>query len=489
MNIIWFKKDLRVADHLPFLEASQSAPVLPLYIFENELWQQGDFSINQFNFLIESIKDLDRNLIKLGLKLIIRIGSVINIFNELYRRYGGFTIFSHEETGNLWTYNRDKELRKWLKAKKMLWKEYPNNGVVRGLKNRDGWASLWYKRMSLPIYDTPKKASLIPIISSDAIPSPKAFGLPLNSSPFQLKGGREEGKKLLETFLSIRGKHYTKEMSSPITAQLACSRLSPHFAFGTLSIKEAFQKAQHALEAIKQSKVEGRTLWGSAYRSFLGRLRWHCHFIQKLEDQPSIETHNMHSAYDGLRKSALGSPQFEAWKKGLTGFPLIDACMRFLIANGWLNFRMRALLVSFSSYHLFLDWKEPARYLASLFVDYEPGIHYSQIQMQSGTTGMNTLRIYSPTKQAIDQDKEGSFIKKWVPELRDMPQEMIHTPWEAPLFLNRYPKPVVDEQRARKQAADILYKIRKGSEHKKESQALVKKHGSRKKNRFTSKRS
>ncbi|AJI60001.1 FAD binding domain of DNA photolyase family protein [Francisella tularensis subsp. holarctica LVS] len=163
-------------------------------------------------------------------------------------------------------------------------------------------------------------------------------------------------------------------------------------------------------------------------RSFLSRLRWHCHFMQKLEDQPSIEYENLHSAYDQLRTELLNQQCFEAWKTGNTGYPMIDACMRALIATRWLNFRMRAMLMSFASYHLWLDWRVTSLYLAGLFTDYEPGIHYSQVQMQSGTTGINSIRIYNPIKQSIDQYPNVEFIRRWLPELENVSNENIHTP-------------------------------------------------------------
>ena len=111
--------------------------------------------------------------------------------------------------------------------------------------------------------------------------------------------------------------------------------------------------------------------------SFKKRLAWHCHFIQKFYDEPTIEYENMNRAYDGMRADA-DEKKLEAWKKGLTGFPFVDACMRFVTKTGWLNFRMRAMLVSFASYQLWLDWRLTSKHLSKFFTDYEPGIHYSQ---------------------------------------------------------------------------------------------------------------
>ena len=233
---------------------------------------------------------------------------------------------------------------------------------------------------------------------------------------------------------------------------------------------------------------EKRSKSTSTIRSFSARLRWHCHFIQKLEDEPNIEFKNLHSAYDGLREPEFNYDYFNAWKEARTGYPMIDACMRALKATGWINFRMRAMLMSFAANHLWLHWREPALHLARLFTDYEPGIHYPQAQMQSGTTGINTIRIYNPIKQSLDQDPEGIFIRKWIPKLANMPAKYIHTPWELPLMMNNYPQPIVDEKIARKAAADKLYGLRKNLDYKLEAKEIVIKHASRK-NRVSAVRS
>jgi len=170
--------------------------------------------------------------------------------------------------------------------------------------------------------------------------------------------------------------------------------------------------------------------FGRNLSAFGSRLAWRCHFVQKIEDQPEIETNCMHPAFEGLREQAHNPAYFQAWATGQTGYPFIDACMRNLIAEGWITFRMRAMLVSFASYQLWLDWRVTGHHLARLFTDYEPGIHYSQLQMQSGVTGINAMRVYNPIKQSQEHDPKGTFILKWVPELRAIPSEYIHEPWK-----------------------------------------------------------
>jgi deoxyribodipyrimidine photo-lyase len=169
-------------------------------------------------------------------------------------------------------------------------------------------------------------------------------------------------------------------------------------------------------------------------------------------------------AGDGVNESPVDTERLQAWCEGRTGYPMVDACMRQLRATGWLNFRMRAMLVSFAAYHLGLHWREPGLFLARQFLDFEPGIHWSQMQMQSGTTGINTLRIYSPGKQARDHDPDGHYVRQWVPEFDT----------EA------YPAPLVDERSALAAIKEKLYGLRRTREAHAEAQVIQDKHGSRK---------
>ncbi len=127
--------------------------------------------------------------------------------------------------------------------------------------------------------------------------------------------------------------------------------------------------------------------YAASLQSFEGRLHWHCHFIQKLESEPAIEQRNVHRGFDGLRNEGELTDEerrrLEAWCTGRTGFPFVDACMRSLIATGWINFRMRAMLVSFASYQLWLHWRATGEHLARQFLDYEPGIHWPQVRSTS----------------------------------------------------------------------------------------------------------
>ena len=472
MHLVWFKRDLRVRDHAALAQAlACSGRLVPLYVLEPNLWAQPDMSQRQFLFLMESLRALDQQLAQLGTRLLIRVGEATEVLQALHKERPITALWSHQETWNHWTYKRDLEVADWCESKGIPWHEPPQNGVIRRLKDRDTWLPAWYGHVKAPQNATPRPIKPHPF-APDPLPNAEDLGLAADLCPGRQHGGREEGLKLLQSFLTERGEAYTRAMSSPLTAYEACSRLSPHLAFGTLSIREAYQAAETAK---KTGPTSGR--WPSARRSFTSRLRWHCHFMQRLEDEPSMEFTNLHRAYDGLR--GIDEIKLTAWKTGQTGFPMIDACMRALTATGWLNFRMRSMLMSFAAYHLWLDWREPALHLARLFTDYEPGIHFSQVQMQSGTTGINAVRVYNPIKQGLDQDPEGRFIRRWIPELGDMPASLIHTPWLATDRMGTYPLPIVDEKRARAEALDKLFSVRRSPDHKTTASQVVEKRGSR----------
>jgi deoxyribodipyrimidine photo-lyase len=285
---------------------------------------------------------------------------------------------------------------------------------------------------------------------------------------------------MLESFLHARGRDYRFQMSSPVTAFDACWRLSPHLAWGTISMREVAQETWKRIKSLKDRDDHNSKKWRASLISFMGRQHWHCHFMQKLEDEPRLEFENLHPLYDGLRPDIADSEKLQAWIEGKTGYPFVDACMRALHQHGWINFRMRAMLMSFASYHLWLPWRATGLHLARQFVDYEPGIHWSQVQMQSGTTGINTIRVYNPIKQGIDQDPSGAFVRAYVPELYEVPDAFIHEPWKwMGRSTSSYPRPIVDQGLAAKAAKEAIYALRKKAGHYEEALGIVAKHGSR----------
>jgi len=475
LNLVWFKRDLRVQDHEPLAQAAARGPIIPLYILEPELWQQPDASQRQWQFVRDSLVSLARSLEQLGQPLWIIQGEATEVLASLVERHAIQQVYAHMETGNGWTYQRDLTVHRRLRALGVPFYEYRQHGVIRGLELRQGWASQWEALMAEP-------QSQVSALSG---PGPGPFELPSHwatqdMTPCEVQsGGSEPGKALLDSFLTERGREYTRQMSSPESGAQACSRLSPHLAYGTVSLRAVLQqlRATEAPDAV----------WARSYRSLDKRLHWHCHFIQKLESEPRMEFEALHRDFLDLHSEPADDEVIERWIEGQTGWPFVDACMRALKATGWINFRMRAMLVALSSYHLWQPWQTPAHRLAQRFVDYEPGIHYSQFQMQSGTTGINVNRMYNPIKQSRDQDPDGSFIRRWVPELAGYSNDWIHEPWRAPQALQRrmgaqvgkhYVAPIADPVQAARDAKARLTAFIHSRDLKPEAQRILKQHAS-----------
>ncbi len=472
MTVIhWFKRDLRLTDNAALTRAAGIGDVLPLYIIETALWQQPDASARQWAFVAESLVALDGALAHRGLRLILRTGDAVGVLDDLCRRHRIDRIVSHQETGNLWTYARDIRVADWARGSGVQWEEVAGSGVVRRLRSRDGWAARRDAFVASPVLPVPR---MTPVSGVDPghLADP---GLAPDPCSDRQTGGRGVGITLMNTFLTTRGQTYRAAMSSPVTGASACSRLSPHLAWGTLSVREV----AHATKARQAERPGGG--WAGSLSSFQSRLAWRDHFMQKLEDEPAIETRCLHRAAESLRPRDPDPIRLAAWENGETGLPFVDACMRYLAATGWLNFRMRSMVMAVASYHLWLDWRATGPILARRFTDYEPGIHWPQVQMQSGTTGINTIRIYNPVKQGHDQDPSGAFTRRWVPELAAVPDAFLQEPWTWDSANRlRYPPPVVDVAASQRAARDAVWALRRDPGHKAEAAGIVARHASRK---------
>jgi deoxyribodipyrimidine photo-lyase len=482
-QLVWFKRDLRWRDHAALAHASQRGPVRCIYVVEPTLWLQPDAALQHFEFVRESLAELHAHLQSLGGGLEIHTGEMPEVLEKIWHEAPFTGVYAHQETGNGFTYARDLKVGAWCKAHGVDWQEFAQFGVVRGLKNRNLWQAAWEKHMASPVHQVPN-LQFYKTSTAAHIDMPAPHHLQHNP-PLRQRGGRSLALACLQSFLNARSLGYRGGISSPLTAPDACSRLSPYLAWGCISMREVVQHTRACMAQLPPQASRHR----AGLSAFVSRLYWHCHFIQKLETEPAIEWRNMHRGYDGLRENDFNQDHFEALKAARTGWPMVDACVMMLRETGWLNFRMRAMLVSVAAYPLWLHWRPVGEWLATQFLDYEPGIHWSQLQMQSGTTGINTTRVYNPIKQAQDHDPHGAFVRHWLPNLRHVPDSWLFEPWRmahhSPATTDTptsqlIAQPIVNLQEATREAKQRLHARRKNTDVQAAKKAVIEKHASRK---------
>ena len=485
ITVIYLKRNsLRVSDNVLFKKAEDlGLRTLVIFCFEPSIIYYHDSDIRHLRFINQSIKSINDKLKIYNSQVYVFLDEAVNIFERIQFFYHTKFVLSYEETSNNLTFKRDMQLKKYFKNKGISWLEFENNGVIRGKKDKKNWAEIIEKKLLddlIKVDLETVKFLKLKKQEEDFIRGKKDIknflkDIDSYEKNFQI-GGEEKGKKCLELFLSKNYVNYIKDISKPHHSQFSCSRLSPYLTYGNLSLRMVYKKAYQKLMEKDVKKLP--------IRAFMSRLIWRSHFIQKFEDEPRMEFENINRGYDKLIKKT-NEKKMKAFFEAKTGIPIIDASVLCLKTTGYVNFRTRAMLVSFFVHNLNQRWQDLAHFLACLFLDYEVGIHYPQLQMQSGVTGINTIRIYNPVKNSKENDPEGLFIKKWLPSLSKIPNSQVHEPWRLTyieqkmygVFIGKnYPKPIVDLYLTQKESVKIMWLMKKDKEVKAEADRILKKH-------------
>lgn len=422
---MWFRQDLRSHDHAALSHAAGLGAVLPVYIFDPAVWQQADRSARQFGFLCESLTELRADLATLGAPLLIRSGPAREVLARLCARHAISCIVTEAAA--------PPELAGWARDQGLRWLEALPQTTQEPLPQ--------------PALRCP------PDLVANPLPLAQMLRIAPDPCPHRQRGGRKQALDLLETFLTTRAEGYHRAQSQPLLAERASSRLSAHLTLGALGPREIAS----ALAARLAERPAGR--WPSALAQF--------------QSQLSRRTATATTARPDLA-AMPADPARQRWLEGETGLPFLDALMRYLKATGWLSHHLREVTLSLACHHLGLEWRAASLALARRLTDYDPALFWPYAVQIAGMAG-HAPRIYHPTKQALTLDPTGAFTRRWLPELAQVPDSCLQTPWKwagaARLLGRRYPEPLIDVTTAHTAAREAIW-----ARHGKPLRALVTPH-------------
>ena len=443
-TVVWHREHLRTADHRALARAAAAGAVLPLFVFDPAFYGADGLACDaRLRFLHECLADLDDAYRSAGGGLTYAHGDPVAVLGR-FRDAGWDAVAMASATGRYGLARDDRAADAGVAF-------VDGDGLVRDADDsRSDWQDHFETWVERDRHAWEPETTTLAAAPTDVTPA--AVERAYDVTPTKTKvptGGRTAGWHALAAFVD-RIADYPGNISAPGDARDGCSGLSPYLRFGCLSVREVWQ----AIHAVAPA-CRGRNL-------FTSRLAWNKHYEQKLADWPGWLDTAVNPAFRGFNADRHDPDLVAAWKRGETGYPMVDAAMRCLRGTGWLNFRMRAMGASFFYHVLGQPWQIGADHYHYHLVDSVAGINYTQWQSQAGLVGKPTLRLYNPRKQVRDHDPDGAWIREWVPELRGLPAEFLDAPEKAPLAVQResgvrvadgddgdYPRPVVEFEAAR----------------------------------------
>lgn len=451
-TIVWFRRDLRIADHEPLFRAARRGEVVPVFVFDRALLHHPETGSARVAFMLDCLGALDADLKARGGRLILRSGDPAVELPRLVAETEAEGIYAYTDCERIYGRVRDARLNEALAHRGMKIRWFDPPASVDELMPYPAYRSRWFRDMAAPLVPTPARVSVPSEVASEALPNLTALEHTPDGKPIP-KGGTAAARRLLADFLSDKSDRYYWQLSYPSAE--ATTGLSPHIKFGAISVRECVQTLQNTPD-------QGDFRIRRSQQQLIARLRWGSGFAQRFRYLPQLELRSLYRIFDE-EDWTFDEELYRAWQEGQTGFPIVDAAARCLKATGgWqaLNFRTRAIYASFLGNLVGMDWRFGALHFMRHLIDGDCPIDHYQWAMQSGVThclDKTWTRIYNPGQVAVDRcDPNGAFIKHWVPELADLPAEQLGNPPR----INGYPAPVLDYRQARQNRVQQLERQR-----------------------------
>ncbi len=474
--LVWFRRDLRVADQAALYHALRAAKaVYAVFVFDTDILDPLPRRDRRVEYILASLVDMDRQLAALGnehrhpgVRLLVRHGRSPGEIAALARGLGVQAVYaSHDDEP--YALQRDEETRRLLADAGIALHTSKDHVVFERSEvlTQAGkpytvftpYKTAWLKKAEDPFfvkaYPVERYADALaapPEGIGSQMPTLADIGFePTNLAELPIPTGPSGADAALAEFLARRIDVYDEARNFP--AEPGVSGLSVHLRFGTLSVRAAARKAMARMKADPDHR--GAAVW-------LSELVWRDFYHQLLHHFPHIVGHSFKPAYDRIRfaEGPQADARFEAWCNGRTDYPLIDAAMVQLNTTGFMHNRMRMVTASFLCKDLGIDWRRGEAEFALKLNDYDLASNNGgwQWAASSGCDAQPYFRIFNPISQSRKFDAEGGYIRRWLPVLERLPDTLIHAPWEAPataladagIELGRdYPAPIVRHEDAR----------------------------------------
>ena len=451
----WIRRDLRLTDNQALAAALNAAnQVIPLFIVDPFFEKSEYVAEKRRAFLWAGLRQLDADLRERGSRLVVRYGHPEDVLTSVLEESGAEAIFAEEDYTS-YARRRDKQVGKSLPLRLTAGVVVHPPGTV--LKpDKDPYIvftpfkkKAWLERplpQTADILPAPDKIDTPGSIQSEELPSKPEMA---DAVPFF--PGEADAQKRLKSFAQDAIDRYAQDRNTVSVA--GTSQLSPYLRFGMLSARQAVATAVSCRENAGDKEArKGADTW-------LSELIWREFYIHILYHFPHVLHRSFRPEYDDIVWRNR-EDEFEAWCNGRTGYPLVDAAMRQLVTSGWMHNRARMVVASFLVKDLLINWQWGEKFFMQHLVDGDPAANNGGWQWTAGTgtDAAPYFRIFNPTSQAKKFDPRGEFIRRWLPELAEVPNEFIHEPWTMPPEVQEsancrigqdYPKPIVDHHEAR----------------------------------------